>query len=52
VEFLSLENQDKIGMHANCDTQPLIVYLRERMKKGTDTIKRYQRWVGEVFVEK
>nr|WP_321418076.1 hypothetical protein [uncultured Methanomethylovorans sp.] len=32
-------------MQANCGTQPLIVYLRERMKKATVAAKRRKRWV-------
>jgi len=46
VEFLSLENQGKNGMHANCGTHSLIVYLREQMKKATVAAKRRKRWVG------
>ena len=50
VEFLGLEDPGKIGMHANCGTQSLIVYLRERMKKATVAAKRRKCGVGGEFV--
>lgn len=46
VELLSLENPSQIEMHANCDTQSLIVYLRELMKKATVAAKRCKCRVG------
>lgn len=46
VELLGSENPGKIGMHANCGTHSLIVYLRERMKKATVAAKRRERWAG------
>ncbi|OPY21307.1 MAG: hypothetical protein A4E24_00642 [Methanomethylovorans sp. PtaU1.Bin093] len=50
VELLSLENPSQIEMHANCDTQSLIVYLRELMKKATVAAKRRFCGVGGEFV--
>jgi len=50
VEFLSLEDLGKIGMHASCGTDSLIVYLRERMKKATIAAKRRKCGVGGEFV--
>ena len=41
-----MENPGEIGMHANCGTYSLIVYLRERMKKATVAAKRRERRVG------
>lgn len=46
MEFLGLENLGEIGMHANCGTDSLIVYLRERMKKATVAAKRRKCRVG------
>jgi len=50
LEFLGLEDLGKIGMHAICGKQSLIVYLRERMKKATVTAKRRKCGVGGEFV--
>ncbi len=52
VEFLDLEYPGKIGMHASCGTQSLIVYLRERMKKATVAEKRRFCGVGGELLEK
>lgn len=49
VEFLELEDPGKIGMHANCGTHSLIVYLREQMKKATVAAKRRKCGVGGGF---
>lgn len=51
VDFLGLEYPGKIGMHASCGTQSLIVYLREWMKKAIVASKRCKRWVGGEFIE-
>jgi hypothetical protein len=51
VDFLGLEYPGKIGMHASCGTQSLIVFLGERMKKATVATKQRKRWVGGEFIE-
>ena len=51
MEFLGLEDLGKIGMHANCGTHSLIVYLRERMKKATVAAKRRKCGVGGELLE-
>jgi hypothetical protein len=48
---VGLEDPGKIGMHANCGTHSLIVYLRERMKKATVAAKRRKCGVGGRIIE-